>query len=268
MRARDKEIDTYDPREVKRHRSRYNVKPLFSQEHNAIDDGVISILVNEAMMRNMDSDAEHGMTESKCFCFNALVNFGRDLEPKIIQMNSLIPRSNWDLLSESVKNASLNLIKVAIQQMTKLNGDYLNKTSWIAFELIRIPLNGKNIKVPTLQWHRDPGYFNDLTDETEYYADYTTIFMLTNPRTWKGGHLELQKNGPNRHEKPPIHNRFDKTERIKYEYADIVTFYNKDSRHRVTQIESDVNSQDRIIFTCSIYGTDETKAYHNYYCIQ
>jgi len=267
MRVRE-ETNIHKRHDVKRRKAIYDIKPLFSQVHNGIDDRVISTLVNEAKRRDMDLNVEHGMSESKCFCFNALVNFSKELEPTIIQISGLIADSNWDLLTESVQNASLNLIKITIQQAIKLNWDYSNKTSWIAFELIRIPLHNKKTTVPTLQWHRDPGYFNDLTDETEYYADYTTIFMLTDPNSWKGGHLELQKNGPNRHEKPPIHNASDKTERIKYNYKDVVTFYNKDSRHRVTQIESDVNSQYRIIFTCSIYGTDETKAYCNYYGIQ
>jgi len=267
MRVRE-ETDIRKHHDVKRRKAIYDIKPLFSQVHNGIDDRVISALVDEAKRKDMAHNAEHGMMESKCFCFNALVNFSKELEPTITQISGLIPDSNWDLLTKSVQNASLNLIKIAIQQAIKLNGDYSNKTSWIAFELIRIPLHNKKTVVPTLQWHRDPGYFNDLTDETEYYADYTTIFMLTNPNTWKGGHLELQRNGSNRHEKPPIHNTSDKTERIKYNYKDVVTFYNKDSRHRVTQIESKDNSEDRIIFTCSIYGTHETKAYHDYYCIQ
>lgn len=264
MRAREGKIDIHDYRKVKRHRSKNDTKPLFYQIPNALNSRVISVLTNEANRNNMNSNTEHGLSESKCFCFNAAISFGEDLEPEIIQVNSLIQGLSWESLSESVRNASVALIKIAIQEMTKLNGDYSNRVSWIAFELIRIPLKGRNIKVPALQWHRDPGYFDDLMDETSYYADYTSIFMLTDSDSWKGGHLEIQKNGANRHEKPPVSKTSGNTDRIKYRYNDVVTFYNKDSRHRVTQIESNSNSQDRIIFTCSIYGKHETDAYCKY----
>ena len=83
--------------------------------------------------------------------------------------------------------------------------------------------------------------------------------MLTDPESWTGGVLKLQKNGLSRGDREPY--KKSHIEEIKYRHNEAVTFYNKDSRHKVTEIKSQTNSEDRIIFTCSIYGESETNEY-------
>lgn len=244
-----------------RKKPKYDVtqtKPLFTRLQNAVNKNGISTLVNHAKNRSMDKNVEHGNPESKCFCFNACVKWDQHLEPEIIpsSIQNLLATSDWNSLSDSIKSSCLNLIKLVGEQVKILGKNLENNTCWIAFELIRLPLQ-KGTVVPTLQWHRDPGYFNDLSEETSFYADYTTIFMLSNPNSWNGGFLEIQKNGIEKGDRKGT----GLTEQIRYLFNEAVTFYNKDSRHRVTRIESHNEAEDRIIFTCSIYGDKETEAY-------
>jgi hypothetical protein len=237
-----------------------SLNPLYFHLQNVLDEATISILTNEAKTLSYN----HPMEETKCFCFNACVKWDKTLKPQFIHQSSLLSDFEWNLLTSEVQNISLELIKYSGQQTNKISEKLTDKISWIAFELIRIPLD-KKVTVPMLQWHKDPGYFDNLSNEKPYYADTTTIFMLTNPDSWKGGVLELQVNGIDRGDMPPIEKR--DIEKIKYFHNSAVTFYNKDSRHRVTKIESQDGSQDRIIFTCSIYGENETKEYCKYYGI-
>jgi len=116
--------------------------PLYLRTNNALDKKVLSILVNEAK-RLTYSSSDHATAESKCFCFNACVKWNNEMEPEIIHQSSLL--SNSRNLSLEVQNASLELIKHAGKQTDKISK--IGKTSWIAFELIRIPLD-KKIVIP------------------------------------------------------------------------------------------------------------------------
>lgn len=236
-------------------------KPLFTRAQHVLDQTDIFILVNEAKKKAIGKSVQHGADNSKCFCFNASVKWDKEQKPEILQIESLISKSSWDALSNLVQEAALNLIRITGEQATVLGASLADKTTWIAFELIRVRLKG-GTDVPELPWHRDPGYLDIADTNPSHYAEYTTVFMLTDPNSeqgWNGGILELQKNGIEREESPPVNKSV--TEAIQYCYNEAVTFYNRDSRHRVTQITAQKNSEDRIVFIASIYGEKETKDY-------
>lgn len=234
--------------------------PLFNRLPNALSHESIAILVNEAKRSSMNvNESEHGMLESKCFCFNACIELNNENDISIVNIHSLLPNYQWNSLDNSVQNTCLQLINICRHQINKLRGNLKDRIIWVAFELIRIPLNHRQ-QVPALQWHRDPGYYDKLDEDEELcYSDYTTIFMLTDPSSWKGGELQLQVNSIEEYKQ-----NIQKITQIKYEYNEAITFYNKDSIHRVTRINSSHDSDDRIIFTCSFYGPEETKKYLEY----
>jgi hypothetical protein len=232
-------------------------QPLYTRARDILDMSQIDSLVEEATKKSIARSVAHGRDESKCFCFNACVKWSKAMEPQILEgtIHSLISNAEWDSVSELAQKISLDLIKIAGQQAEFLDAAIAEQTTWVCFELIRVPTHEK---VPGLVWHRDPGYLHSFDQNYSCYADYTTVFMLTDPDGWKGGFLELQKNGVDRDEKPPL-KRCDVT-KIKYCFNEAVTFYNKDSRHRVTEIHPKNNS-DRIVFIASLYGEEETKLY-------
>ncbi len=253
--------------QIKRQKSRSSrSNPLFLLRENALNNEELSIMVEQAKNNAIPKNAGHGMAESKCFCLNAIVKWGRNLQPEIdsnVKIQDLLPRSKanpWESLSESVQRTVLKMLGILGQQSQKMGANLIDKTSWVVFELIRVPLH-KGVKVPELEWHRDGGYINNFDNPCSCYADYSTIFMLSEGNEgWKGGDLVLQRNGIERKDQPPTHG--DQSTLIQYHHNEAVTFYNKDSRHCVTQIDpkTDMN---RIIFACCIYGQKETKDYRS-----
>lgn len=251
---------TFQVPEQPKKRMRYSTRsqPFYTRVRDVLDLSKIEALVEEAKKKSIAPSAGHSMDQSKCFCMNACVKWDRNRIPQFLEgtIKSLLSKSEWDSVSKVVQKISLDLIKIAGEQAECLDMALAEKTTWVCFELIRVPTH-KN--VPALVWHRDPGYLDADNSAYACFADYTTVFMLTNPDRWNGGVLELQKNGADRDEEPPL--KGDEKTQIKYCFNEAVTFYNKDSRHRVTEIQPKKNPEDRILFIASIYGEAETEMY-------
>ncbi len=172
--------------------------PLYQHLENALDAESLSVLVKEAISKPIQMNAGHAVAESKCFCFNGYIKWDKNLQPefdsKIVDLLPGNKAKSWGSLSKSVQKAVINLFHIAGLQSHKIGADLPEKSSWVAFELIRVPLH-KGKKVPELEWHRDGGYYDNFNNPCSCFADYSTIFMLADPDDWEGGDLELQRNG-------------------------------------------------------------------------
>ena len=239
--------------------------PFYTRLQNAVDDRTRSILVKVAKKHLVPFDAGHATNDTKCFCLNACVKWGERLEPEVLpEVTNLLNRSNWKSLDPEVQKASLRLIKISGEQKAALGVSLKGKISLVAFELIRVPLD-KDVSIPELEWHRDEGYLDRVTGAPFCYADSTTVFMLTKP-TWSGGHIKIDRNGVESGHKRSK-KEVSKIKEIQYRFNEAVTFWNKNSRHSVTPIQSVNKTDDRIAFIVSLYGSQETRTFREYHSI-
>lgn len=240
-------------------------KPLYNRLENALRKEDIELLVEKAKMHRITTEAENEMANSRCFCINAIARWDKNLKVELLPKTfSLLSHDEWDTLAVSVQSAALKAIEILGKQAQDLGAIVAGKESLVNFELIRLPLSAGKL-IPDVEWHRDVGFFESIEERPFCYADYTTVIMLTNP-TWSGGHLEIQRNGEKSHDKPPKKGS-STTESIQYLFNEAATFYNIDARHRVTPIQSEKGSEDRIVFIASIYSETETNYFRRHHKI-
>lgn len=227
---------------------RPRIQPYFNRLDNAVSQATRKTLLEEAGLYEVENVKEHGTFESKCFFFSACVKWDRHLKPQLLKqpgVRNIPPCAEWNTIDRKVQQAALKMIETAGKQTAKLGFELVDKVRWVAFELIRTPLQG-NVTIQELEWHCDPGYISKIEEPEGIFSDTTTIFMLTHP-TWIGGHLLYKRDGV--------------TDEIDYQFNEAVTFNNKGAEHLVTKIQSTPNCEDRIVFTCSIYDEEDTQAF-------
>lgn len=225
----------------------------------------LDILTNDAKKHKSDQElAYHGDDSSKRFCFNAIFKEDNDNQKSITNCQSLFSSITWDSLDNDVKKVVIKGITKAVSYHQSLmigresqeSQENQESQRFVCFELIYIPFKGPGKKIiPGLPWHSDEGY--DRNDEPFCYADTTTVFMLTDPSNWSGANLQLRDL---RDIKDTKNSKFVTH---KYSYNNAVTFINKGTEHRVTQLRPLNRDGARIVLIVSVYGSDETKTYLN-----
>jgi len=217
---------------------------------NVFTSDELLLLTSDAEKHVAKGDAKHGDDSSKRFCFNACLEQGGGLN----RVEKLFGELQWDQVDAQVKSVVIKAIQIAVaENRNTIISDVRissNDVIFVCFELIYIPLQSGTI-IPGLEWHTDDGY-NSKTGESFCYADTTTVFMLTDPNTWKGGNLQIRDGGNSGG------NGTNQT--YKYAHNEAVTFINKNTQHRVTRIIPFCDSA-RIALIVSVYGPDETSQF-------